>query len=116
MIAQNVANIGVPDYKTKQLDVKAFQKALGRALDERGSDHRRPFVIEGRQFRTNDRGELMVTPGDLPAENVLFHDGTNMSIERQMADLAQNAMVNEMTNTLLKTRFNGLYKAIRGRV
>jgi len=116
MIAENVANIGVPGYKTRQLDVKGFQRALGRALDRRGTDPRNPFVLEGdRQVRTNERGELVVTPSKRPVENLLFHDGTNLSIERQMSDLAENAMMHELTNTLLRTKFDALHKAIRGR-
>jgi flagellar basal-body rod protein FlgB len=116
MIAENVANIGVPGYKTRQLDVKAFQGALGRALDRRGNDARNPFVLEGnRQVCTNERGELVVTPTERPVENLLFHDGTNLSIERQMSDLAENAMMHELTNTLLRTKYDGLHKAIRGR-
>lgn len=117
MIAENIANIGVPGYKTKRLDVAAFQRALGRALDDRGSDSRKPFVISGsRQVRTNARGELEVTPSERPPENILFHDGTNLSIERQMADLAQNGMMHETTNALLRNRFDELRKAIRGRL
>ncbi len=117
VIAENVANIGVPDYKTRQLDVPGFQKALGRALDARGHDPRKPFVIRGsRQVRTNEQGELEVTPARHPVENILFHDGTNLSIERQMADLAENAMIQEMTNTLLRTKYDALTKAIRGRL
>ncbi|UCG16760.1 MAG: hypothetical protein JSV19_01730 [Phycisphaerales bacterium] len=117
MIAENVANIGVPGYKTRQLDVKAFQQALGRALDKRNSDPATRFVVEsGRQVRTNVRGGLVVTPEHRPSENILFHDRTNASIERQMAGLAENAMWHEMTNSLLATRFDALRKAIRGRM
>jgi flagellar basal-body rod protein FlgB len=116
MIAENIANIGVPGYKTKRLDVAAFQRALGQALDARGSDPSKPFVISGsRQVRTNERGELEVTPSERPPENILFHDGTNLSMERQMADLAQNGMMHEVTNALLRDRFDALRKAIRGR-
>ena len=117
MIAQNVANIGVPGYRTRQLDVKAFQQALGRALDKRDRDPAKPFVVEsGRQVRTDDRGGLVVTPEHQPSENILFHDRTNASIERQMAGLAENAMWHEMTNSLLASRFDALRKAIRGRM
>jgi flagellar basal-body rod protein FlgB len=117
MIAENVANIGVPGYKTKQLDVNGFQRALGKALDERGHDPRKPFVMrDNGQVGTDGRGGLKVTPERHPVENILFHDGTNLSIERQMADLAGNAMMQEMTNTLLRNRFDGLTQAIRGRI
>ena len=116
MIAENVANWGNPHYKAKQLDARAFQKALGRALKDRGGDPDAPFVVSStNQFGTNGQGRLQVTPTEVPAQNILFHDGTNMSIERQMADLAENAMMHEAVTTLLRGRYEGLRKAIRGR-
>jgi flagellar basal body rod protein FlgB len=39
-----------------------------------------------------------------------------MSIEEQMADLAENAMMHETVTTLLRGRFDGLRKAIAGRL
>jgi len=117
VISENVANIGVPGYKSKQLDVTGFRTVLGEALDERGRDVLKPFVMrDNGEVRTDSRGDLEVTPARHPVENILFHDGTNLSIERQMADLAENAMMQEMTNTLLRNRFDGLTQAIRGRI
>jgi len=117
MIAENVANWGNPDYQTRQLDARAFQQALGEALDERGNDPTRPLKIRRTaEFRTDQRGRLEVTPTEQPTENLLFHDGTNMSIERQMADLAENGMMHETVTTLLRGRYASLQKAIRGTV
>lgn len=117
MIAENVANWGNPHYKAKQLDVRAFQKALGRALKDRGGNPDAPFVVSStNQVGTDGQGRLQVTPTEVPAQNILFHDGTNMSIERQMADLAENAMMHEAVTTMLQGRYNGLRKAIRGRM
>ncbi|MCH7525862.1 MAG: hypothetical protein IID39_00360 [Planctomycetes bacterium] len=117
MIAENVANWHTPGYKTKQLDPKAFQQALRRALDAKGSDPNKPFVVRNtRQFGTAKGGYLRVTPSEKPVDNVLFHDRTNASIERMMTNLADNAMVHEAAITLLKGNFDGLRKAIRGRM
>ncbi len=115
MIAENIANLTTPDYKARQLDAKAFQRALGEAFDRRKQDPRKPFVIEGRQFRTDATGALQVTPALEPPDNLLFHDGTNLSLEREMADLAENTLMHQMTSALLKGRVDGLRKAIRGR-
>ncbi len=115
MISENVANIHTPGYKAKKLDVKGFQKALGRAFSEQRKDFSRPFVVEnGNEIRTDEQGFLKVTPSDRPVENILFHDGTNLSIERQMADLAETGMTHEMAATLLRGNFDRLKKAIRG--
>jgi flagellar basal-body rod protein FlgB len=117
VIAENVANWGTPDYQAKRLDRREFEEALGRALDERRGDASKPFrVPTTEQFFTDSRGSLQVTPVTEPPENILFHDGSNMSIERQMADLADNAMMHELATTMLRGRFEGLRKAIRGRV
>jgi len=117
MIAENVANWQTPGFKAKQLDPKAFQRALRTALDEKGGDADKPFVMSAtKQFGTVSGGRLRVTPSESPVDNVLFHDGTNASIESLMTDLADNAMVHQAANTILKGYFDGMRKAIRGRL
>lgn len=117
MISQNVANIHTPYYRTKQLDASAFKNALREAFKNKGSDPNKPFVVEsGDEVRTGPSGLLKVTPGDQPVENALFHDGTNQSIEQQMADLAETGMMHDLATVLLRGSFEGLRKAIRGRV
>ncbi len=115
MLATNIANITTPGYRAKQLDTAAFQSALRDASRKRaagGSWEMR----EGKQFRVDDAGLLKVTPSEEPPENLLFHDGTNARIEREMASLAENSMINQAAAELLKGSFAGLEKSIRGRV
>lgn len=113
-IAENVANWQTPGYRAKQVDARGFQQALRSALGERGNDVRKPFVIRGDQIRTAADGRLQVTTSERPPDNVLFHDGTNLSIEREMAELAEAGMAQELTASLLRDKFDGLRKAIRG--
>lgn len=115
MLAENVANIHTPGYRAKQLDTKAFQRSLREALNARARDPKRPFVVQsGQEVQTDEQGYLRIRPSQKPVENVLFHDGTNLSIEREMADLAETGMTHDLFTTLLRGRFNGLRKAIRG--
>lgn len=117
VIAENVANGGTVGYRARQLDAKGFQKALRRALDDRGGNPARPLVLrDNGQVATDAQGRLKVTPTEAPAENVLFHDGTNLSIERQMSDLAETQLSHQTAGVLLKDKFDGLRKAIRGQV
>lgn len=117
MIAENVANIATPGYRAKQLDTKGFRSALRAALDAKGSDPNRPFVVQsGSEVATDALGFLKVTPSRTPVENLLFHDGTNLSIEQQMSDLAETGMTHEVVSTLLRGYFDRARKAIRGTV
>lgn len=115
MIAENVANIHTPGYRAKQLDTRGFQRALRRALDARGSNPNAPFLVNaGNEVKTDRRGSLQVTPSLRPVENVLFHDNTNFSIERQMADLAETGMMHQLATQLLRGKYQAMRAAIRG--
>jgi flagellar basal-body rod protein FlgB len=117
MLAENIANWQTPEYKAKNLDVKGFQRALRRALDEKGKNASKPFVLaDTPQVGTRVNGTLRVTPTRTQPGNVLFHDGTNASIDRMMTDLADNAMTHQAATQMLKGYFDAARKAIRGQL
>lgn len=117
VIANNVANVHTPGYRARSLDPAGFQQALRKALVERGGDYSKPLVVnDHREVRTDARGRLQVKPSVHPVQNVLFHDGTNLSLERQMADLAETTMTHETAATLLRTGVDRIRSAIRGTV
>ena len=72
-------------------------------------------IPKGAEFGDDARGSLVVTPSEEPVENILFHDGTNGRIERQMAMLSENALMHRTLSELLRNRFDSLMSAIRGR-
>lgn len=115
VLTENIANVDTPGYVTRQLDPKGFQQALRKALDaEKETGELRLKGTE--EFHETPAGELVVTPTSEPAENILFHDQTNMRIERQMAMLAENAMMHQTATELLRGQFEKLQTAIRGTV
>jgi len=116
VLVTNIANITTPGYRTKQLDVASFQRALRDASKKRDAPDGPLKLAETKEVRSGADGLLQVKPTEEPAENLLFQDGTNARIERQMSLLAENSMVNQAASELLKGAFNGLEKAIRGRV
>lgn len=116
VLAENIANITTPGYQAKQLDARAFQAALREAADKRADRGGRLELKSTDQFRTDEGGRLEVTPTLEPPENLLFHDGTNARIEREMSDLAENAMMHQAATELLKNYYDGVKKAISGRV
>jgi flagellar basal-body rod protein FlgB len=115
MLVDNIANVDTPGYKTKQLDTRAFQKSLREALDER-SGTRTPHLRGRQEFRQDASGYLEVTPTEEPAENILFHDQTNMRIEKQMSMLAENTLMHQVMAERLRGKFGDLMAAIRGQV
>jgi flagellar basal-body rod protein FlgB len=117
MIAENVANVHTPGFRTRTLDVGAFQQALRGALQTRGSDGSKPLDVKaGSEVQTRPDGSLRVRPSLTPVQNVLWHDGTNQSIERQMSDLAQTGLTYDVAAALLRNRVDRMRTAIRGTV
>ncbi len=116
MLAENIANITTPGYRTRQLSVSEFQKALQEASEGRDKPGGRFVLPTTKEFCEDAAGHLKLTPVEEPVENLLFHDGRNARIERQMAHLAENAMMHQAASELLKTYFDRLHTAIRGRV
>ena len=63
VLAENIANIDTPGYKTKQLDPRLFQAALSRAIEDRdGGPGKSLDIPTTDQFRLDDQGHLVVTP------------------------------------------------------
>jgi flagellar basal-body rod protein FlgB len=115
VLAENIANIDNPDYQAKQLDPKAFQESLRKALDARKDSPTGEFRMEATgEVKLDEQGHLEVTPSTVPAENVLFHDNTNARVERQMAAMAENTMMHQAAIELLRSRLEGLKSAIKG--
>ena len=117
VLAENVANIDTPDYHSKQLDRGAFQTALFDALERAQSSGEKRLDLRGNaQVWTTPGGHLEVKPATKPADNILFHDGRNASLETLMTDVQKNALDYMLATRLLNKRFEGLLTAIRGRI
>lgn len=114
---ENVANALTPGYRAKRLDAAGFQQSLRSAIDARGSSPVAPLVLpDTKQIQSRSDGALTFSPTTAPAENILFHDGTNVRIEHEMSEMAENAMTHQLVTELLKGEYDGLNKAIRGQV
>ena len=103
-----------PDQGEYEHDGDERRERQREALDRRERPSDSFWLEDNGQSRTDEYGLLQVTPGMFPVDNILSHDGTNISIEKEMAELAETAMVHQMAAEMLASRFNGLRKAIRG--
>lgn len=117
VLAENVANIDTPDYRTRRLDATEFEAALRQALQQAGRSGTERLELRGKaQVSTTPDGRLVTRPAVEPAPNILFHDGRNALLEELMTDVQENALRYSLATRLLRSRFEALLTAIRGRL
>jgi len=104
LIAENVVNISTPNYKQKDLSLEKFQEMLGERIEQR------------------DQGGLGATSFDdinaeleEPERGILFHDGSNRSMEQLMSDQAKNALMHNLIIELLRKQFSTMEMALKDR-
>lgn len=95
VIAQNVANANTPGYR--RLEV-SFEDQFAQALAAQGS-----------------QGVPQVQPRVVVADGPEQVDGNTVDIDREMNDLAKNALVYEAAAQILVSRLTSLRTAIAGR-
>ena len=115
VLTHNIANLSTPYFKPTDLDPKAFQEALGKAVDQRRrqpNPNAKPLQMQDtRQLKFTEAG-LAATPQPLN-ENVLFHDENNRDLERTMQRLAENTLAHNAGVEMLRNQFQMLRSAIR---
>ncbi len=108
LIASNIANVTTPGYTAKKID---FDSELRKALRPEGL---RTTVTHPRHIPLKSS---MNSPPKV--KNVAEREGSTgintVDIDREMADLAQNQLVYQLTAKLAGRKFKALKSAIRGR-
>ncbi|MGI9472232.1 MAG: flagellar basal body rod protein FlgB [Rubripirellula sp.] len=106
LLAGNVANIDTPGYRSKDLDLGDFQNALvesiaaGRGSADAGSPLTRDDIYAGPRAAT---------------EQVVLHDGSDVSLEHQVTELAKNQHMHSLAITTMRSQFALLRAAITER-
>ena len=106
LLAENVANVNVPNYKQRDLDLTAFQVMLAGRVEQKGSAA--PGTV-----RFDDITSEVLEP---TAGNLLSHDGNNRSMEQLMSTVAQNTLMHNMFTEILRKQYGDLDMALRERV
>ncbi len=107
LLAGNVANLDTPGYRARDLDVADFQNALAESIDRAGE--------------TYTQSLLPVTRDDLysgpraATEQVVFHDGSDVSLEHQVTELAKNQHLHSLAAATMRSQFDLLKAAITER-
>jgi flagellar basal-body rod protein FlgB len=104
LLAGNIANQDVPDYKTRDLSVEDFQEALKSSIQaQRSPTHRSP----GSTITMNPAEKLRDV-----GNQVLYLDGSDVSLEQQVTQINKNQMLHDTAIALMRSQFQTLRAAI----
>ncbi len=97
LLAGNLANFDTPDYRTRDLDIGDFQNALAESIDTA----RQPAA---QSVSPTTRDDIYAGPR-AATEQVVFHDGSDVSMEHQVAELAKNQHMHSLAITTMRSQF-----------
>ena len=115
VLVNNISNLNTVAYKMQDLPTEPFVAALDEAVTarhKRGTDQLN--LRSNRTYKWDRTGRIQAQPQTIPDNNILFHDGNNRFVEKQMSQLNQNAMMHNTAVELLRTQQRVLESAIRG--
>ena len=118
VLAGNIANIDTPGYKTRDLSPELFQERLKKAIEaSRESHHTSPGLDVLRMASGQTPLSEMDPVEDVAKsmESLLYHDNSNVSIEKQVAEIAKNQAQHNLALSLMTAQFRLLRAAITER-
>ena len=118
VLVDNIANLSTPYFKPRDLSPESFQKALGKAIDQRRSSS----TPTSGPFELQDTNELKFKNGRIDTKpqhrnsNILFHDQNNRDVERLMQHLAENTLAHGSAVQMMTHQYSLMQNAISGRI
>jgi len=118
VLVNNISNLDTVGYKVKDLPTEEFFSALRKAVRRRddGGAGASLEMRPTRHLRWDRNGRLWAEPTEIKNSNILFQDGNNRFVEKQMSDMSKNALLHNLTTELLRQQYGLLKTAISGRV
>jgi flagellar basal-body rod protein FlgB len=107
LLAGNIANIDTPAYQSRDLSTGDFQNALAESIQN--ANHQSPSSLS-----PVTRDELYSGPR-AATEQVVLHDGSDVSLEHQVTELAKNQHLHSLAVTTMRSQFALLRAAITER-
>jgi flagellar basal-body rod protein FlgB len=125
ILAGNVANMDTPGYQTRDLSVDNFQASLRDAIQaERQVEQTSPGMRQGlfgvvsraTQPSTEEARKIAMENVRDSMKQVVYHDGSDDSLEMQVTQISKNSSMHSMAVALLKSNYRQLQMAISGTV
>lgn len=108
LLATNVANLDTPGYRSRDLDTGDFQNALAESVQRAHQPE------PSRAVEPTTRDDLYAGPR-AATEQVVYHDGSDVSLERQVTEIGKNQHLHNMAITTMRSQFALLRAAITER-
>ena len=111
VLTGNIANVNTPGYRLRDLSQTDFQQKLREAITA-GQTMHEPL----------SPGLAQSEPGDAmrqvraSLENLIYHDDTNIDLEKQVAEMTKNHLLHNFALTVMTDQFQLLQTSISERV
>lgn len=105
LLAGNLANMDTPGYQSRDLDVKEFRSALSQSIEASSNP---------RAISPSTRDDILSGPREA-MEQVVFHDGSDVSLEHQVTEVSKNKHMHSLAITTMRSQFALLQAAITER-
>ena len=113
LLAGNIANLDTPGYKTRDLSVENFQARLKEAIEYqkhvKAAGHESPGLMT-----TGNSDPLTEVKNSM--KSILYHDESDVGLEQQVTEMANNQFMHNMAIALMTQQFRQLETAISERV
>lgn len=120
LLASNIANLDTPDYRARDLPVDRFRAALADSIE----NAKRPSPGNANQVSGSRQTDMFGNPvqrDDLASgprgtmEPIIYHDGSDISLERQVTEIAKNQGLHNLAIATMRNQFAMLRAAITER-
>jgi len=113
VLAGNLANLDTPGYRVRDLSLEDFQGRLREAIEQRRGPP--PFQSPGHVHEEPAEARYLAQVAE-NAKTILYHDGSNVSLEQQVTAMARNQMQHNLALAIISHQFRQLQAAVSERV
>ncbi len=105
LLASNLANMDTPGYQTRDLSVSEFQSTLKSAIQAPAPTS--PHYQTPSEVRQANFAKVRDV-----SNQILYHDGSDVSLEQQVTEVAKNQSMHNTAIALMRSQFQLLKAAI----
>jgi len=110
VLAGNIANVNTPGYRLRDLNEAEFQQRLKEVMTHTGGHDARSTSLAAAEPGNPMRDVRQ------SLENLIYHDDTNIDLEKQVAEMTKNHLLHNFALTVMTDQFKLLETAISERV